>query len=55
MCMSCLCAMCVPGAWGGVMRSSLELELQIDESPELNPGPLQEQQVLSTTEPSLQT
>lgn len=46
----CSFAICVPGARGGVKRGPLELELQMAGGQGLNPGTLQEQQVLLVTD-----
>lgn len=58
--MFCLHTTCVPGAWRGQKRTLdwMELELAqlwvVRQILRIKPGPLQEQPVLLTTEPSLQ-
>lgn len=60
-CMLFLCTMCVPGALGGQKRTlgPLKFELKMGEMHHvdfgiLNPWVFQEQQVLLTSEPTLQ-
>lgn len=45
----------MPGAWGGQKRLSPGLPDGYELPPELEPGSLQEQQLLLTAEPALQS
>jgi hypothetical protein len=58
--MFCLHTTCVPGAWKGQKRTLERMELELAQfwvamqMLGIKPGPLQEQPVLLTTDPSLQ-